>query len=111
MYVFDVEGVPGEEEMLTGMTSATSLSMSKVYVPAEHGGYRCARAALISVKEASVNMTLCGTTPTVTSGTNMGHTLNAGDSYVIRGETALQKVQFINGTAGNGAKVFVTYFY
>jgi len=39
-----------------------------------------AKTMLITVETASINLTLDGTTPTVTAGTNLCHALDAGQS-------------------------------
>ena len=63
------------------------------------------RAALITVEIAPINFTMDGSTPTVTAGTNLGHQLAAGQSYVISGENNVRNFQCINAVASSGAIV------
>ena len=68
------------------------------------------KAALITVETAAINFTLDGTLPTATSGTNYGHKMDAGQSYVIRGYKNIRKFKCINAVASNGAIVKYTLF-
>ncbi len=109
--VYDLEGISSQEELLsTTLTAAVGFTSSKVCVDASGGGTRCAKSALISVKTAGVNCSYVET-PTVSTDTDMGHTLNAGDSFFVRGAENVKSFKCINLTASNGAKVFVTLFY
>jgi hypothetical protein len=62
-------------------------------------------AALITCETAAINFTMDGTTPTATAGTNIGHQLGAGQSYVISGGNNVRKFRCINAVAGSGAVV------
>jgi hypothetical protein len=62
-------------------------------------------AALITCEGGAINFTIDGTTPTVTAGTNIGHQLQPGQSYVISGRQNVTAFQCINAVASNGAIV------
>ncbi len=78
--------------------------------PIEIGMRTPPKAALITVETAAINFTLDGTLPTATSGTNYGHKMDAGQSYVIRGYKNIRKFKCINAVASNGAIVKYTLF-
>lgn len=69
------------------------------------------KAALITVKTAAIQFTLSGVTPTVTGGTNHGHQMDAGQSYVIRGYSNIRKFKCINAVNLNGAIVEYSMFF
>lgn len=126
MIVFNNEGAAGASFILTTMTAAegvtnaataeiggTAITVMQELLHPERGvnNSLTAKAMLISVETASVNMTLDGSTPTVASGTDLGHELSAGQSYVIRGENNVRNFKVINKVASNGAVVKGTIFY
>ena len=69
------------------------------------------KAALITVEDYGLNFTLDGTTPTVTAGTNAGHTMAAGQSYVVRGYHNIKKFQCINAVNASGAIAKYSLFF
>lgn len=69
------------------------------------------KAALITVEDFGLNFTLDGTIPTVTAGTNAGHTMAAGTSYVVRGYSNIKKFQCINAVNASGAIAKYSLFY
>jgi len=69
------------------------------------------KAALITLETGSINFTLDGTTPTVTAGTNYGSTINAGGSFVIRGQSNINNFKAINSVDGSGAIMKYEMFF
>jgi hypothetical protein len=113
MYVFDEYGDAQQYESFSSISAITQLSKSK-WEPISTNdplmkGLQ-AKAALITVETANINFTLDGTSPTVTSGTNVGHTLVAGDSILIKGAVNIAAFKMIDN-AGSTAVVKVTYFF
>ena len=78
--------------------------------PSEIGMRTPPKAALITVETAAIKFTTDGTLPTATSGTNYGHQMDAGQSYVIRGYKNIRKFKCINAVASNGAILKYTLF-
>jgi len=74
-------------------------------------GNRQVKRAVISVEAAAINFTTDGTTPTITSGTYQGHTLNAGDILTLNDITEIQKFRCINSVASSGALIKATYSF
>ena len=115
--VFDIEGVAGASEKLSTTLTASVGFTAATYT--KTGGTLCRevgttctpRAALISVETAAVRCTFDTTTAAVTGASQTGHLLNAGDSYVIRGNTNITQTRCINAVASNGAVIMVTYYY
>lgn len=109
--VFDLEGTAAQYETLTPAAS-TSFTSSKICSDASGGGKVCAKAALISVETGAIRFTLEGTTPVVTATDGgVGHLLNVGDSYVIRGYENISNFKCIQAVTATGGIVRVTYFY
>ena len=69
------------------------------------------KAALITAETAAINFTIDGTIPTLAAGTNVGHNMSAGQSYVVRGYQNIRKFQCINSANGNNAVVKYTLFF
>jgi hypothetical protein len=112
MYVFDFDGEAIDHETLTP-TSAIGISATMIEPTSDSGGNfagMSAKAALITVEAAAINFSLDGVDPTAAAGTNVGHQLDAGQSYVIRGLINLKKFRCIERVAANGATVKVTTF-
>lgn len=126
MIVFDTEGAAGASIIISTITASkgvtdaatalignTSITLMGELLQPTRGQFvgLVAKAMLITVETATVNMTLDKSTPTVASGTNLGHQLDAGQSYVIRGENNVANARFINRVASNGAVIKGTIFY
>jgi hypothetical protein len=105
--VYDVEGKPRDHKQLSSMTSATGLPNDKI----NHPTYGPAVSITFSVETAAVRCSWHGVDPTVAGATQVGHPLNAGDSYTVRGIEAVQQFKCINNVAGNAAVVMVTFYY
>ena len=92
-----------QAETLTGTVSTGTVAIIQDLIPLITSVQP--KAALITVKTAAIQFTLSGVTPTVTGGTNHGHQMDAGQSYVIRGYSNIRKFRCINAVASNGAIV------
>jgi hypothetical protein len=110
--VFAQDGEPRGREKISDTSTAIGFT-NTFFMYDKSGGLAKIqiKAALISVEGAAIRFTIEGTTPTVTAGTAVGHTLYSGDNYMIRGWEACRNFKCINEVAGNGAKVECTYFY
>ena len=104
MHVFDSIGTPfGHETILP--TAAKGIT------PSLYSGGQQVKAALVSVETNSVNYTLEGTTPTDSSGTNVGHEGVAQLNLVLRGVDAVKNFKCIDRVGASASKVKVTVFY
>ena len=92
-----------QAETLTGTVSTGTVAIIQDLIPLITNVQP--KAALITVKTAAIQFTLSGVTPTVIAGTNHGHQMDAGQSYVIRGYSNIRKFKCINATNANGAIV------
>lgn len=93
-------------EKLSSLTAATAFTAAK----ATYKG-KIAQSVLITVETAAIRFTMDGTTPVVTGGTEAGHKIESGQSFVVRGYKSITNFQCINETAGNGAKVFCSFYF
>jgi hypothetical protein len=66
--------------------------------------------AFVQFKNAAVNWTIDGRTPTTTATTDVGFVHQAGDCITLVGNTAIVAFRAINSVASSGATVEVTYF-
>lgn len=98
-----------EAETLTGGVSSGTVAIIQDFIPLIT--IVQPKAALITVKTASLQFTLSGLTPTVTTGTNHGHQMDAGQSYVIRGYHNIRKFKCINATNANGSIMEYSLFF
>lgn len=94
------------EKLSTTLTSAVGFTATKE----EYKG-RIAQAVLITVETAAIRFTMDGTTPVVTGATEVGHKIDAGQSFVIRGTESIRNFLAINETTSNGAKIFASFYY
>jgi hypothetical protein len=69
------------------------------------------KAVLIAVTTAPVNVSITGTTPTATAGTNHGITVMANSNWVIRGVNNIRNLKAINSVADNGAVLKYIMFF
>jgi hypothetical protein len=98
-----------QAETLTGGVSSGTVAIIQDFIPLIT--IVQPKAALITVKSFPINFTLSGVTPTVTAGTNHGHQMDAGQSYVIRGYSNIRKFRCINAVNANGAIVEYSLFF
>lgn len=97
-------------ETLTGTSTGTvAIAQAPIAIPRPIPPHP--KALLITVETAPVHVTLSGTTPTATAGTNHGTTLTAGQSWVIRGIDNIRNFKVINETNANNALLkYALYF-
>lgn len=96
-------------ETWTGGTSTGTVATAQGPLPIL--SYDPPKSALLTVEAAAINFTQDGTTPTITAGTNFGHQIASGQSYVISGWHNIRKFQCINAVAASGAIVKYSLFY
>lgn len=70
-----------------------------------------AKYALVTVSTYTIHFTLDGTAPTAAAGTNVGHPMPAGTSYVIEGYDNIKNFKAINAVAGQDGVVKITFFH
>lgn len=98
-------------ETLTGGTSSGTVAIAQAPIALEKGRYQHPKTLLITVETASVHVTITGTTPTATAGTNHGITLTSGMSWVVRGINNIRNFKCINETNANGALLKYVLYY
>lgn len=67
--------------------------------------------AMITIETAEVTMCLDGSTPTVASGTSVGHRLVPYQSLMINGPNSLKNFKAINTVGSSGATIKYTLFF
>jgi len=92
-------------------TGAASLDDLELYEFVQSSDIMQVKRAVISVETASVNFTIDGSMPTVSSGTYQGHLLDAGDVLTLNEIDEIRKFRCINSVASNGAVLKVTYSF
>ena len=104
-YVYDIDGDPGEVELISSTTAAIGFTAT-TYEPITgvYAGMQ-AKKMLVRTEVAPINFTLNGTTPTTAATTNKGMTMNTGEAMIITGINAIRKFKCINYTASSGATV------
>jgi len=102
---------PGAYETISTLTSATSLTKATYWPTTGTFAGMSPRAAVVKCETAAVNYTLDGTTPTVITGTNVGHLLDAGEEILLETIGSVRGFKAINRTASSGSVLKVTYFY
>ena len=105
------DGEPGYEGTISDTTSSVGLNSSYFYTTDSLGRGIPAKYALIVIETAPINFTEEGTTPTVSTGTNIGTPMYAGNNYYLIGIKAVSGFRCINRTASNGAVVKYRIFY
>ena len=109
LFVKDVSGTFAAET-LTGGTSAGTVAIIQNFI-ALRTGLVHPKALMIAVETATVHTTISSLTPTVTSGTNRGVSMAAGQSRVIRGYNNIRNFKAINETNANGAILKYELYY
>lgn len=104
--VYAPEGDCRTYEKLSTITTATGFTTTKSLYKG-----RIAQAVLITVEEAAIRFTMDGTTPVVTGAGEVGHLMNAGDSFVINGHESVRNFKCINAVAANEAEVFCSFYF
>jgi hypothetical protein len=99
-----------EAETLTGGTSTGTVAIIQAPIAIPHGIVH-PKAALIAAESFALNVTISGTTPTVTAGTNHGITIAAANNWRITGINALKQFKCINAVNASGAVCkYILYF-
>jgi hypothetical protein len=96
-------------ETLTGSSSTGTCAI--VQAPIEMISYAPPKTMLITVETASVNITMDGTIPTATAGTNLGHTIASGQSMIIYGIDNIRKFKSINSVDSSGSIIKFTLYF
>lgn len=68
------------------------------------------KCVLVTNEGETVNFTEHGTDPTATSGTNIGHQLVQGGSYIVNGIENVARFKAINAVAGADGIVKITFY-
>jgi hypothetical protein len=110
MIVTDMLGDAGQYENITPGDVVTGITASLLNASI-HGSTQQAIGALITCEDQTVHFTIDGTAPTAIAGTNVGHALAAGDSYVIRGISNLRNFKCIDAVSASAGTVKVTVFF
>ena len=72
---------------------------------------RIAQAVLVTVETASARFTMDGMTPVVTGGSEVGHKIDSGQSFIVRGTESIRNFRVINEVASNGSKIFCSFYF
>lgn len=99
-----------QAETLTGGTSTGTVAIIQDLIAIPHGIVH-PKAALIAVETASMNMSITGTTPTLTAGTNHGITVTAGNNWRITGINAIKQFKAINAANASGSILKYCLYY
>ena len=107
--VNEILGVPGN---FTELSSGAWTIPSSMISP-DAGDLNGAKpvAALLTVEDNSINFTLHGVPPTHVGSSNIGHQMDAGESFIVKGITAISSLECIERTEGSLGKVKITIFY
>lgn len=96
-------------ETWTGGTSTGTVATAQAPMVIDTFGQP--KACLLTVEAAAINFTQDGTTPTVTAGTNYGHQIASGQSYVVSGWNNIRNFQCINAVNASGAILKYSLYY
>ncbi len=110
MIVTDILGDAGGIENIAPGDVVTGIT-STLYQKVVHGVEMSAIGALITCEDETVHITFDGTPPTAAAGTNIGHALSAGDSYVLRSGPNVRNFQCIDAVSGSAGTIKVTVFF
>lgn len=110
MIVTDMLGDAGTPLTIEGSDTAQSIPKTTWRQTIHEASMAC-KGALLTCEDNTIKFTFDGTTPTNEAGDDDGHTLAAGDSYVIRGINNVRNFQCINDVSASVGKVKVTPFF
>jgi hypothetical protein len=110
MIVTDILGDGGGYENITPEDTATGIDPAQ-YQKVIHGVEMSAIGALLTCEDETVHITFHGTDPTAASGTNIGHPLAAGNSYVVRSGPNVRNFRCIDAVSGAKGTVKATVFF
>jgi hypothetical protein len=111
MQVTDILGDAGATETLTPGDTVTGISASVYKLASGFMEGRQAIGALITCEGNSANITFDGTDPSAAAATNVGHSFDAGDSYVLRGVQNVLNFKCIDRASGSASKIKVTTYF
>ena len=99
---------PFKAETLTGTGTGTVVIYQdfRTIMPASP-----AKAALISVETAAINFAQSGALAGTAAASNIGHKMDAGQSYVVRGWSNIKIFSAINFVNGSGSILKYSLFY
>ena len=111
MIVTEMLGDAGSYEAVAPADASTGLAIA-TRIPAS-GIYKGnpAKGMLITCEDQTVNFTLDGTAPTAEAGTNVGHSLAAGQSIVVRGQESVRNFRCIDRVSGSTGTLKITCFF
>jgi len=103
-----VTEIPGIPTGFESITPTTAKSITSALVLPTSGSYIAmnAVAAYVTVETQPIRFRIDGTAASAT----VGHSLGAGESYLVRGKTAVSQFSCID-TAAGAATVRVTVFH
>ena len=109
--VTEIPGIASGHEIITPGDVSTGITAG-LLTPAS-GSFNAmnAVAGLITAENQTMHFTLDGTAPTAAAGTDLGHDLAAGDSYMIRGKTNMANFRIIDRVSGSAGQLKVTVFH
>jgi hypothetical protein len=103
-----------KHEKVSTLTSSTGFTSTNYDVTGASGSnfkVIYAEEAVVTVETGDIRWTIDSTTPTVTSGTALGHLASAGDVLTISGYENIKAFRAINAVADNGANLRVTFLF
>ena len=111
LVLFAGVGHAAEFEIITPGDTATGITAAvKKPVGGDHAAEQ-ATGALVTVEANSINFTVDGSTPTAAAGTNIGHQMDAGQSYYLPSAEAVNNFKCIDRVSGSASKVKVTCYF
>ena len=102
---------PGAHETLTPGNTATGITSTVILPTSGDFSGIYAVGALITVETNIINFCIDGSTPTAAAGTNIGHQMDAGQSYYIEDQQGVAQFKCIDRVSGSASKVKVTTFF
>jgi len=107
LFVNKVSG-PFQAETLTG-TSTGTVVIYQDLVPLLTSGH--AKAALITVEVAAIRFTTSGHLAGTLAASAVGHVMDSGQSYVVRGWNNIKNFSAINNVNANSAVLHYSLYY
>lgn len=98
-----------QSETITGATSGGTAAIVQDLIQIKSAALP--KCLLLTVETASVNITFDGTNPTLTAGTNLGHTLTTGQTMTIFNVESMRNMKVINAANASGAIVKYSIYF
>lgn len=102
---------PGAHETLTPGDTATGITAAIIKPTSDSFSGIYAIGALITVESNTINFCIDGSTPSAAAGTNLGHKMDAGQSYYVEDQRGVANFKCIDRVSGSASKVKVTTFF